>query len=131
MKNFTFILALIFMFMGCSSDPSKELANTSAPRQTVKLCFIHHSTGSDWLSKGGLGKALNDNNFYVTESDYSWDAAPNDNLGDHTDTQDWPLWFNDEKMPYVYNNNSNFDHQNTIATPLAKTLLSCLNHAIP
>ena len=41
-----------------------------------KIMFIHHSCGSNWLANGNgnLGAALNANNYYVTESDYGWDA---------------------------------------------------------
>jgi hypothetical protein len=94
--------------------------DSSAPAETVKICFIHHSTGSAWLRDGygGLGAALNANNYYVTETNYHWDAEPNDNLGDRTDTVDWPEWFTDTKMPYVYANNAHSAYlTNTISDP--------------
>jgi hypothetical protein len=93
--------------------------DSSAPAKTVKICFIHHSTGSAWISasNGGLGTALNANNYYVTESDYGWDAEAGDNLGDRTGTVDWPEWFTDTKMPYVYANNAHYDYTNTISDP--------------
>jgi hypothetical protein len=65
-----------------------------------------------------LGTALNANNYYVTESDYGWDAEAGDNLGDRTGTVDWPEWFTDTKMPYVYANNAHYDYTNTISDPL-------------
>ena len=85
----------------------------------MKLTFIHHSCGSNWLANGNgnLGAALNANNYYVTETYYGWDAEPEDNLGDSTDTDDWPLWFNDVKMPYVYDNNYHYAYTNTITNP--------------
>jgi uncharacterized repeat protein (TIGR02543 family) len=84
-----------------------------------KLIFIHHSCGANWLAagNGNLGTTLNAGNFYVTESDYGWDAEPNDNLGDSTDTRDWPSWFNDQKMPYVYANNYHSAYTNSISNP--------------
>ncbi|WP_321391032.1 hypothetical protein [uncultured Desulfuromusa sp.] len=101
-----------------------ETLDMTPPATTVKLMFIHHSTGSYWIRSGdndpwgGLGRELNDNNFYVTESDYGWDAEIGDNLGDRTDTVNWPEWFNDTTMPYVYQNASHFDYpDNTIADP--------------
>jgi hypothetical protein len=96
--------------------------DAAPPAATVKICFIHHSTGSAWISasSGGLGTALNANNYYVTECDYGWDAETGDNLGDRTDTVNWPEWFNDTKMPHVYANSSHYDYTNTIGDPLGE-----------
>ena len=128
MKKILFILSVITastLTIGCA-DPSSPggttgltPVDTSPPADPVKLCFIHHSTGSAWISSGsgGLGAELNTNNYYTTESDYGWDAEPGDNLGDHTDTEDWPDWFNDTKMPCVYMNDSHFDYDNIIDNP--------------
>ncbi len=93
-----------------------SVLNTAGPSQTVKICFIHHSTGSDWISSssGGLGTALNQNNYYVSECDYGWSAQAGDELGNRTDTGDWSSWFNDEKMPYVYANTAHYDYDNTL-----------------
>jgi hypothetical protein len=131
MRKYFFVIFIFFILVSCpyngqnnsgSDDMSGgggTVLNTTHPASTVKICFIHHSTGSDWIATGdgNLGSALNANNYYVTECDYGWDAETNDNLGDHTDTEDWPSWFNNTKMPYVYNNNSHFDYTNTIANP--------------
>lgn len=119
-------LSMVFVFSGAvwavanDSTVSTSAVNaTDPPSSTVKLIFIHHSCGGNWLSDGdgNLGSVLNNNNYYVSESDYGWDAQPNDNLGDHTDTQDWPSWFNDVKMPYVYNSDYHSAYTNTIANP--------------
>lgn len=78
------------------------------PSDAVRLVFIHHSCGGNWLASGngGLRDALNENNYYVSESDYGWDAeiinGKGDDLGTFTDTGNWPMWFNENKMPYVY-----------------------------
>jgi hypothetical protein len=133
MKRIIFLLSLCTFFgTSCGSDSASNAGastqtitgstlNTTAPANPVKLVFIHHSTGSAWISSssGGLGTALNSNNYYVTECDYGWDAETNvtypsgDNLGDRTDTGNWPEWFTDTKMPYVYANSSHFDYTNT------------------
>ena len=96
-----------------------ESVNLNHPPSPVKLIFIHHSCGSNWLAdgNGNLGSSLNSNNYYVSESDYGWDAQPNDNQGDHTDTSDWPSWFNNVIMPYVYNSNYHSAYTNTITNP--------------
>jgi len=93
--------------------------DTSPPSDTERLVFIHHSCGSNWLANGNgnLGTNLNGNDYYVAETYYGWDAEPDDNLGDHTDTSDWPSWFNDIKMPYVYSNSYHSAYANTIADP--------------
>ena len=92
---------------------------TAMPVSTTKLVFIHHSCGSNWLANGNgnLGTVLNSNNYYVTETNYGWDAQSGDNLGDRTDTGNWPEWFTDQKMPYVYNNNYHSAYTNIIANP--------------
>ncbi len=93
--------------------------DVSAPTETVKICFIHHSTGSAWIQDGdgNLGAALNADNYYVTEIDYGWDAAARTNMGDYTDTTDWPDWFNDDIMPDVYANSAHYDYTNVIDDP--------------
>ncbi|NQU17317.1 MAG: cadherin-like beta sandwich domain-containing protein [Candidatus Saganbacteria bacterium] len=99
-----------------------QTINTNPPASTVRLVFIHHSSGGNWLKTSGdfygaLGTALNSNKYYVTETDYDWDAEANDNLGDTTDTTDWLSWFNDTKMPYVYSNSNHSYYSNTISDP--------------
>lgn len=64
--------------------------NPSAPSSTVRVTFIHHSTGEDWLSIGGLRQALNGSNYYVTDTNYGWDP---DGIGDLTDIGHWHNWF--------------------------------------
>jgi hypothetical protein len=112
---------IIFLSMvtGCALSSGGD-EDTNPPAETVKIIFIHHSCGSNWLAtgNGGLGAALNRNNYYVNETDYEWDAEPDDNLGDHTDTTAWPSWFNDTKMPYVYQNDFHAAYSdNTMADP--------------
>jgi hypothetical protein len=132
MKRIMLLLSFgIILGVSCGSDNTTgsggsaqtitgPLLNTAAPSQTVRMVFIHHSTGSDWISSssGGLGTALNNNNnYYTTECDYGWDAEINDNIGDRTDTVNWSEWFTDTKMPYVYANLSHFDYTNVISDP--------------
>ena len=62
------------------------------PEQAVKLVFIHHSCGENWLADahGGLGRALAENNYFVSDTNYGWGP---DRIGDRTDITDWPEWF--------------------------------------
>jgi hypothetical protein len=57
-----------------------------------RLIFIHHSTGENWLAddNGGLGKALADRGYFVSDTNYGW--GPNA-IGDRTDIGNWWEWF--------------------------------------
>jgi hypothetical protein len=73
-----------------SDDPS-------APAAPVKLVFVHHSTGGNWLADpdgnslgGDLGQALMDNNYYASATNYGWGPGA---VGDRTDIPNWPEWF--------------------------------------
>lgn len=123
------VLILSLLLFSCTKTPVYTPAggtvNTSNPASTVKIMFIHHSTGSDWIATGigNLGTALNAANFYTTESDYGWASAAvpascSAPIGDHTDTPDWPCWFNDTTMPSVYTNSHHEDYPaNTMSDP--------------
>ena len=72
--------------------------NPNPPASPLKLIFIHHSTGGNWLadldqhaSAGGLGRALMENNYYVSATNYGWGP---DSIGDRTDLGNWWEWFN-------------------------------------
>ena len=64
----------------------------SPPSTRVKLIFVHHSTGENWLAdeNGGLGIALQDNNYFVSDTNYGWGT---DGIGDRTDLGNWWEWF--------------------------------------
>lgn len=65
--------------------------NPNPPAQTVKLIFIHHSTGSGWLDDSGrLGITLRDNNYFVSDTNYGWGP---DGIGNLTDIGHWWTWF--------------------------------------
>jgi hypothetical protein len=73
------------------------------PTAAVKLVFIHHSTGGNWLADpsqnalgGGLGSALMQNNYYVSATNYGWGP---DSIGDATDIPNWPDWFGGSNSP--------------------------------
>ena len=64
----------------------------ASPQKAVKLVFVHHSCGRNWLcdTNGGLGIALKENNYFVSDTYYGWGP---DNIGDHTDIGHWWSWF--------------------------------------
>lgn len=72
--------------------------NTDPPAAPVKLVFIHHSTGQAWLDDGhgGLGIALRDNNYFVSDTNYGWGP---DVIGDSTDVGHWWTWFRGPGSP--------------------------------
>jgi hypothetical protein len=88
-----------FKVVASASLPTK-------PAKPVKLIFIHHSTGQNWLAdeNGGLGIALKNNNYFVSDTNYRWGP---DAIGDRTDTGNWWNWFRGEKsstyMQALYN----------------------------
>lgn len=77
-----------------SSSTSKieNIFTEEKPIEPVRLVFIHHSTGENWLSddNGGFGIALSDNNYFVSDTNYGWGP---DSIGDTTDIGHWWLWF--------------------------------------
>ena len=81
--------------LGSNGDPMPVQFNAENPNQPtspVKLIFIHHSCGENWLVdyNGRLGIALRDNNYFVSDSNYGWGP---DSIGDHTDIGHWYNWF--------------------------------------
>jgi hypothetical protein len=90
-------------------------SSTTPPLQPVKLIFIHHSCGENWLvdNNGGLGIALRDNNYFVSDTNYGWGPIPKEGsapIGSLTDIGHWWLWFRSPKsaeiMDAVYMENS-------------------------
>lgn len=72
--------------------------DTAPPDLPVKLIFIHHSTGENWLTDdyGNLGRDLGANNYFVSDTNYGW--GPN-HIGDRTDIVNWPEWFRSSETP--------------------------------
>ncbi|MHB9112059.1 MAG: hypothetical protein ACYC4D_05465 [Thermoleophilia bacterium] len=81
------------------------LLDPGPPAQPVRLVFIHHSVGENWLddSQGGLAATLMQNNYFVSDTNYGWgppDAdAGSENIGDHTDIGYWYNWFAGPNSP--------------------------------
>jgi len=81
-------------------DPAEAAPrlNPDPPPAPVKLIFIHHSSGELWLrdDEGGLGIALRDNNYFVSDTNYDWgpnEAVLGGPIGSFTDFGHWPYWF--------------------------------------
>ncbi len=87
------LAAVLFL---TAATPQQAL-NPHPPDHVVKLIFIHHSTGGNWLADpsenelgGDLGRALMENNYYVSATNYGWGP---DSIGDATDIPNWLDWF--------------------------------------
>jgi hypothetical protein len=86
------------------SDPGSP----SPPDKTVKLIFIHHSCGGNWLkdNNGRLGLALRENNYFVSDTNYGWGPVPNDSsypIGSLTDIGHWWWWFRGPESTEIIN----------------------------
>lgn len=98
MRYFNLIICnLVLFFWSLNIFAAEVDVNTNPPTTPVKLIFIHHSTGGNWLADpntespyGGLGTALMNNNYYVSATSYGWGPF---SIGDNTDIPNWPDWF--------------------------------------
>lgn len=129
-KNRLIILLIMMCFIAVignckkrdddSQKMNKEQLNNQirSSQNPVKLIFIHHSVGGEWLSHeyGGLVDELNKNNYYVNDITYGWeplqlsdslfkkikrkfwgwlgwDKSGAYNIGNRTDIGHWYEWF--------------------------------------
>lgn len=81
---------------GEESEPEGQLPAPAAA-SGLKLIFLHHSSGENWLAdeNGGLGLALMQHGYFVSDTNYDWgptvaDLGP---IGSFTDTGHWWAWF--------------------------------------
>jgi hypothetical protein len=86
--------------------PQTPAPNSACPDRTVRLIFVHHSTGQAWLADdhGKLGVVLRNNRYFVTDTNYGWgpDTGGNGPIGSYTDIGHWWLWFrSDEHDTYL------------------------------
>lgn len=99
MKRLTiFILGCFVLFTTSASigtNPTNQEVNANPPASPVRLIFIHHSTGENWLNdeNGGLARALQQNNYFPSDTNYGWGP---DAIGDRTDIPNWLEWFRTE-----------------------------------
>jgi hypothetical protein len=94
-------LLVVLVLFSAVLVPSPALAQTddpAPPEQVVKLIFIHHSSGENWLAddNGGLGRTLGENHYFVSDTNYGWGP---DAIGDRTDIINWREWFRGPDSP--------------------------------
>ncbi|RLD04291.1 MAG: hypothetical protein DRI56_11455 [Chloroflexota bacterium] len=116
------IIAIALLVGGLRAEPTLAQGETpTPPAEPVKLVFIHHSCGENWLTDGDgdLGRTLSENNYFVSDTNYGWGP---DSIGDATDIPEWPQWFTGpESARYtnaLYNESGqNSSYTRTISDP--------------
>jgi hypothetical protein len=115
------ILALLLTISLPLSPAVAQTDNPNPPEQPVKLIFIHHSTGENWLTDGygNLGLELGENNYFVSDTNYGWGP---DAIGDRTDIPNWEEWFSSPNTPtymeaLISENGQNSGYTRTISDP--------------
>ncbi len=86
--------------LNAPNDLALQAADSpTPPASPVKLVFVHHSTGGNWLADsasndpgGDLARELMKNNYFVSATNYGWQAG-DDSIGDRTDLGNWWEWF--------------------------------------
>ena len=88
-----------FLALAATPAPPAAADDPSAPSSPVRLVFVHHSTGGQWLADpddnpigGDLGAELMANNYFVSATNYGW-TVDEDVIGDRTDIGNWWEWF--------------------------------------
>ncbi len=92
-------LAMLSAPFASAVGPARAQADDpTPPAEPVKLIFIHHSCGENWLTDGygNLGISLGENNYFVSDTNYGWGP---DSIGDRTDILNWMEWFRSDSMP--------------------------------
>lgn len=89
-----------------TEPPTPSLTYNPSGPKPVRLIFIHHSTGENWLNDdvGDLGKNLMQNNYFVSDTNYGWGPGygpENVPAGDLTDTGHWWIWFRSPQAPAI------------------------------
>ena len=94
------VAAMIAGWPGGSPPARAADVGPASPAAPVKLVFVHHSVGENWLSddQGGLGAALGASNYFVSDTNYGWGP---DSIGDRTDIPNWMEWFRSPATPTI------------------------------
>jgi hypothetical protein len=92
------VIILLLTAAAWMPQPALQADDPNPPDHVVKLIFIHHSTGENWLTDGygNLGRTLDQNNYFVSDTNYGWGP---DSIGDRTDIPNWTEWFTSGATP--------------------------------
>jgi len=116
------IFSLVLTALVFPQPVQAQQDDPNPPEQTVKLIFIHHSTGENWLRDdyGDLGRTLDANHYFVSDTNYGWGP---DAIGDRTDIVNWPEWFGPQRSEnvlralYAESNQNSADVTRTLDDP--------------
>ena len=76
LREINYLFMIIFLiFLSCNQSPEVKVeVSTESPESTIRIVFVHHSCGNNWLStgNGNLGDTLGVNNYYVRDTYYGW-----------------------------------------------------------
>lgn len=111
---FILLTGMVLLF-SLAALPARQGDSSAPPDHVVKLIFIHHSTGENLLRDdyGGLGLALSQNNYFVSDTNYGWGP---DAIGDRTDIPNWTEWFASDATPHIMEAVFNESGQNSSYT---------------
>ena len=89
------LLSTLILVLGTKVSPLilfAQVNDPNPPSEPVRLVFIHHSVGKNWLTDndGNLGRTLDDNNYFVSDHNFGWGPR---SIGDSTDYYILVDWF--------------------------------------
>jgi len=118
-KRSALFFLVLFLSVFLNGNIEKSAPNLQPPASAVKLIFIHHSTGENWLNNGNgrLGISLRDNKYFVSDTNYGWGP---DAIGDYTDIGYWWTWFRSSKRNTYLKALFKESHKNCDYSRLAK-----------
>jgi len=130
------LCSLVFGLMTNTAPAHAQGDNPNPPDQPVKLIFIHHSTGENWLRDGygNLGRELDANNYFVSDTNYGWGP---DGIGDRTDIPNWKEWFghnrNEAALRALYNESgqNSGDITRTLSDPGGENVIIMFKSCFP
>lgn len=88
----SFVSLILALLLSVVFGSETYALNSAKPKTPVKLVFIHHSVGENWLSdgNGNLGRILGQSNYFISDTNYGWGP---EGIGDRTDILNWSEWF--------------------------------------
>ena len=110
------------------------------PPEPVRLIFIHHSCGENWLAdwNGGLAIALRDSNYAVSDTNYGWGPVADSEgtpIGDLTDIGHWWTWFrglrSGEIMEQVYAESGQHSEYSRLEPPAGENEIIMFKSCFP
>lgn len=129
------LIGIVVFDGGSASTAAVQEDDPNPPAEVVKLIFIHHSTGENWLKDdyGNLGKTLGENHYFVSDTNYGWGP---DSIGDRTDITDWTEWFrgrkSDSYLGALYSENGQHSsYTRTLPDPGGENLIVMFKSCFP